>query len=68
MAYLKFHLLAFAAKNILSTNSLQLFFVEFDTCLVWELLLLPSNAPTAPNLPSLKGARWRHWRGVISAV
>ena len=31
------------------TNSLQLFVVEFDTYLVWELLLLPSNAQTAPN-------------------
>ena len=38
-----------------STNSLQLFVVEFDTCLVWELLLLPSNAQIAPNLSSLKG-------------
>ena len=46
------------------TNSLQLFVVEFDTCLVWELLSLPSNAQTAPDLPSLKGNRW----GVISAV
>ena len=36
--------------------SLQLFAVEFDTCLVWELLLLPSNAQTAPNSPFLKGA------------
>ena len=36
------------------THSVQLFVVEFDTCLVWELLLLPSNAQTAPDLPSLK--------------
>ena len=41
-------------------HSLQLFVVEFDTCLVWEFLLLPFDAQTAPNLPSLKGARWRH--------
>ena len=41
-------------------HSLQLFVVEFDTCLVWELLLLPSNAQTVPNLPSLKGNRWWH--------
>ena len=43
--------------NVNERHSLQLFVVEFDTCLVWELLLLPSNAQTAPNLPSLKGAR-----------
>ena len=36
-----------------------------STCLVWELLFLPQ---TPPNLPSLKGNRWRHQRGVISAV
>ena len=35
-------------------HSLQLFVVEFDTCLVWELLLLPSHVQTAPNLPSLR--------------
>ena len=40
------------------TNSLQLYVVECDTCLVWELL--PFNAQTAPNLPSLKGNRLRH--------
>ena len=34
-------------------HSLQLFVVEFDPCLVWELLLLPSNAQTAPNSPTL---------------
>ena len=28
----------------------------------------PSNAQTAPNLPTLKGNRWRQYRGVISAV
>ena len=39
--------------------------MEFNTCLVLELLLLPSNAQTAPNLLSLKGNRWQ---GVISAV
>ena len=49
-------------------HSLQLLVVEFDTCLVWELLLLPSYAQTALNLPTLKGARWRHLRGLISAV
>ena len=38
--------------NINGTNSLQLFVVDFDTCLVWELLLLPSNALTAPNWPT----------------
>ena len=46
-------------------HSLQLFVVETDKCLVWELLFLPSNAP---NLPSLMGNRWRHYHGVISAV
>ena len=46
-------------------HSLQLFVLEFDTCLVWELLLLPPNALTAP---SLRGTRWRHWRGLISAI
>ena len=37
-------------------HSLQLFVVEFDTCLVWELLLLllPSKAQTASHLPSLQ--------------
>ena len=49
-------------------NSLQLFVVDFDEYLVWEMLVLPSNAQSAPNLPSLKGNRWRYWRGVISAV
>ena len=39
------------------TNSLQLFVVDFDTCLVWSFLLLPPHAQTAPNLPSLKGNR-----------
>ena len=46
-------------------HSLWLFVV--NSCLVWELLFLPSNAQTAPNSPSLKGARWRHWQGLISA-
>ena len=41
-------------------TSFQQFVVEFDTCLVWELLLLPSNAQTALNFPSLKGARYQH--------
>ena len=50
------------------TNSHLLFVVDFDTRLVWELLLLPSNAQNAPNLPSLKGNRWRPYQGVISAV
>ena len=26
-----------------------------DTCLVWEMLVLPSDAQTAPSLPSLRG-------------
>ena len=49
------------------TNSIQLFVVEFDTCLlwIWELLLLSSNARTAPNLPYLKMATLA---GVISAI
>ena len=42
--------------------------MKFDTCLVWELLLLPSNAQTAPNLPSLKGNRWPQEQWVISTV
>ena len=41
-----------------SRHSLQPFVVEFDICLVWELLFLPSDAQTAPNLPSLKCAKW----------
>ena len=41
---------------------------DFDTCLVRELLLLPSNAQIAPSLPSLKGNRWRHYWRMISAV
>ena len=38
---------------------IQLFVADFDTCLVWELLLPPSNAKTAPNVSSLMGSRWR---------
>ena len=45
-------------------NSLQLFVVDFDTCIVWELLLLSSNTPNLPS--SLKGNRWE-W-GVISVI
>ena len=43
------------ASYLNQSHSLQLFVVEFDTCLVWELLLLPSNGQTALNMPSLKG-------------
>ena len=32
--------------------------------LLWTL----THVYSAPNLPSLKGNRWRHQRGVISAV
>ena len=28
--------------------------VGFNTCLVWKLLVLPSDACAAPNLPSLR--------------
>ena len=41
-------------------HSLQLLVVEFDTCLLWDLMWLPSNAQTAPHSPSFKGPRWRH--------
>ena len=34
-------------------KSFQLFVVVFDTRLVWELLMLPSDIHAAPNLPSL---------------
>ena len=46
-------------ENGMGRCSLQIL-AEFDTCLVWELLLLPSNALTVTNLPSLKGTRRRH--------
>ena len=49
-------------------HSLQLFVVEFDTCLFWELLLLPSNAQTAPNLPSLRAPDVKTREEHISAV
>ena len=40
------------ANSIINgTNSLQLFDVESDTCLVWELLLLPSNAQLLQTSP-----------------
>ena len=49
------------SKLVNQRHSLQLFVVEFDTCLVWELLLLPSNAQIAPNLSSLKGNIRKAW-------
>ena len=49
--------LIFSVRRVPNTenqmHSLLLFVVDFDTCLVWELLLLPSNAQSAPNFPSL---------------
>ena len=50
----------FAFQDCHGTNSLQLFIVEFYTCIVLELLLLPSNSQTGTNLPSFKGNKWRH--------
>ena len=34
--------------------SFQLFVVVLDTCLVWEMLVLPSDAQAASSLPSLR--------------
>ena len=39
---------------VIERHSLQLFVVVFNICLVWELLLLPSDAQAAPNLSSLR--------------
>ena len=44
-------------------NSFQLFVVELDTCLVWGLRLVPSNAQTAPKGMATDGDTLR---GVIS--
>ena len=49
-------------------HSLQLFVVEFDTCLVWASPLLPSNAQTASNLPSLRELDVDTSEKMISAV
>ena len=49
-------------------HSLTLFLVEFDTCLVWELMLLPSNAQTAPNLLPLRAPDGDTSEERISAV
>ena len=46
-------------------NSFQLFVVELDTCLVWGLRLVPSNAQTAPKGMATDGDTLR---GVISAA
>ena len=57
----------FPLETVTNSNrrhSLQLFVVEFDTCLVWGLLLLPSNA----NYAYVKGVRWRHLQGPNSTV
>ena len=39
------------------THSFQLFVVLFDMCLVWEMLMLPSNAPCYSKLALLEGFR-----------
>ena len=43
------------------THSVQLFVVEFDTCLFWELLLLPSNAQTWPLWRATDGDTGEEW-------
>ena len=49
-------------------RSFQLFVVKFDTHLVCELLLLTSNAQTAPNLPSLRAPDGDTSKELISAL
>ena len=59
---------SFRGDNSNGTSSLQLFVVEFDTCLVWELLLLTSKTQTASNFPSLMAPDVDTSKEGISAV
>ena len=49
-------------------HSLQLFVVALNTCLALELLLLPCNAQTAPNTPTLRVSDGDTSKEPISAV
>ena len=59
---------SFRGDNSNGTSSLQLFVVEFDTCLVLELLLLTSKTQTASNFPSLMAPDVDTSKEGISAV
>ena len=52
------------------TNSFQLFAVKFDTCLVCELLLLPSNAPNGKGqqMATLAGSDFSYLNACHSVV
>ena len=52
-------------------RSFQLFVVVFDTCLVWEVLVLPSNTPcySFPNVfVFVHVARWRGVTDIIIII
>ena len=49
-------------KTLPSANneaySFQLFVVVLYSCLVWDMRMLPSNAPCYSKLAIFEGARW----------